>query len=155
MSNALTDSLTVWATWTQTTLSDPTWSAAHGIQAVIYGDQQKIAVSPTICIEPSSKPRTFNGLPRKTEIDFEAAVLVYFGSLADTQTTRKNCDILAEAVEARLHTFPTCGGLVISSLVSNLESGVANKGGTLMRAARLTWTAKSQVMLPLYDPNNP
>lgn len=155
MTNSLTDSLVVWMDWTVAYLKDPTWMTAQGIKQVLYGDQDKVPVSPLICVEPNTKPRSFNGVPRRTEINFEAYVIIYFGSLSDTQTIRRQCDLIAEAVEARLHSRPTCGNLVISSLVSNLESGVANKGGTLMRATRLTWTAKSQIMLPMYDPNNP
>ena len=145
----------MWAQWTLATLENPAFMTANGIQQVIYGDQDKIPVVPMICVEPSSKRRDISGLPRKTVIDFEAYILIYHGGLQDTQLSRAQCDLLAEAVEARLHTFPACGGLVITSLVSNLESGVANKGGNFIRATRLTWTARSQVMLPLYDPANP
>jgi hypothetical protein len=151
----LTDSEVVFAQWTVDTLSNDAFMATNGIKQVIYGDQSKIPVVPMVCVEPSGKRRDFNGLPRKTQIDFEVYVIIYHGGLRDTQANRKAVDLLAEAIELRLHAFPTCGGLVISSLVSTLESGVANKGGALMRATRLTWTARSQVMLPLYDPANP
>jgi hypothetical protein len=144
----LTDSLTVWATWVKDFLDDEAWRAEVGIQQVMYGDQDKIPVVPMVCVEPSSKRRDFNGAPRRTQIDFEVYVLVYYGTLQDTQLNRAEVDRIAEAVEARLHEAQRCDGLVISSLVTGLDSGAANKGGALMRATRLTFTARSQIMLP-------
>jgi len=145
----LTDSQSVFANYTVTLLDDATWKTTNGIAAVMYGDQEKIGVVPLICIEPSNKARDYNGAPRRTEVNFEVYVLVYYGTLQGTQENRRDTDQLAEAIEARLHSDPQCGGLVISSLVTNIVSGVSNKGGALIRACRLTWTAKSQVQLPM------
>jgi hypothetical protein len=145
----LTDSLTVWADWVKNYLDDPTWRDAAGIKQVLYGDQEKIGVVPLVCVEPSDKSREFVGAPRRTEISFEVFVLVYYGTMQSTAANRRDVDTIAEAVETRLHTALTCGGLVINSLVTNLTSGVANKGGSLMRATRLTFTATSRVNLPM------
>jgi hypothetical protein len=145
----LTDSLTVFADYTMDLLMDQTFMDSLGIQRVSYGDVDKVDVVPLICVEPSSKPRAFNGVPRRTEVNFEVYVLIYYGTLAGTQSTRRDTDVIAEAVETRLHSDPQCGGLVISSLVTDMTSGVANKGGALIRATRLTWTGKSQIQLPM------
>jgi hypothetical protein len=145
----LTDSLTVFADWVKNYLDDETWRTSVGIAQVLYGDQEKINVVPLVCVEPSQKSRDFNGAPRRTQIDFEIYILVYYGTLQDTQLNRAEVDRIAEAVETRLHAALTCDGLVINSLVTNLTSGAANKGGTLMRATRLTFTARSQVQLPM------
>lgn len=145
----LTDSLTVFADYTMNLLSDPTFMTVQGIQRVNYGDVDKVDVVPLVCVEPSSKPRAFNGTPRRTEVNFEVYVLIYYGTLAGTQANRRQTDLIAEAVEKRLHSDPQCGGLVISSLVTGIDSGVANKGGAILRASRLTWTGKSQVQLPM------
>jgi hypothetical protein len=146
---ALTDSLVEFTSWVKTHLEDPAFLAASGIQAVTYGDQEKIAVTPTVCVEPVEKARDYNGAPRRTLVTFEVYVLIYHGALQSVQDNRKETDDLAEAVETQLHSDPTCGSLVVSSLVSNLSSGVANKGGTLLRATRLTFTAQSQIQLPM------
>jgi hypothetical protein len=145
----LTDSLTVWATWVRNFLDDEAWRTGVGIEQVMYGDQEKIPVVPLVCVEPSGKRRDFNGAPRRTQIDFEVFVLIYYGTIQDTQINRAQTDAIAELVEARLHNALTCDGLVISSLVSELTSGVANKGGAMMRATRLTFTARSQIHLPM------
>lgn len=145
----LTDSLTEFALWVKSNLEDPTFMSMLGIKSVTYGDQEKLAVVPTVCVEPSGKNRNYNAAPRRTAVSLEVFVLIYHGSLQSVQENRKEADQLAEDVESRLHLDPTCGGLVISSYVSNLSSGVANKGGTILRATRLTFTAQSQVMLPM------
>ena len=144
----LTDSQTVWSLWVKDYLDDPTWRDDVGIKQVMYGDQDKIPVVPFVCVEPSNKRREFNGAPRRTRIDFELYVLVYYGMVQDTQLNRAEVERLAEVVETRLHHALTCDGLVINSLVASVESGAANKGGALMRATRLTFTAQSQVLLP-------
>lgn len=145
----LTDSLTVWADWVKEYLDDEDWRTATGIAMVLYGDQERIGQVPLVCVEPSEKSRSFAGAPRRTSIDFEVYVLVYYGTMQSTAANRKDVDRIAEAVEARLNGALTCGGLVINSLVTNLTSGVANKGGSLMRATRLTFTATSRVNLPM------
>lgn len=144
----LTDQLTTWATWTRDWLRDPTWMTAQGIQQVFYGDVDNVGPTPLVCVVPGSKARVLQGAPRKTEVNFELVVIVYLGRLADTEATLQASDAAAEAVETRLHSNQTCGGIVIHSLVTDLTSGVTNKGGNLIRATRLTWTAKSQVLLP-------
>jgi hypothetical protein len=145
----LTDSLTVWAEWVRNYLDNETWKTEAGIAQVLYGDRDRIGVVPLVCIEPSEKGRRFVGAHRRTEIDFEVYVLVYYGTMQATADNRKEVDAIAEAVELRLNSALTCDGLVINSLVTNLTSGVANKGGSFIRATRLTFTATSRVNLPM------
>ncbi len=145
----LTDSQSTFAAWVKDYLDTPEWRDVVGIQMVTYGDQEKISVVPMVCVEPSDKRREFNGVGRRTRIDFEIYVLVYYGTLESVQVNRQTTDELAEAIEARLHAALTCDGLVINSLVTRVESGVANKGGSKLRASRLTFTAQSQVHLPM------
>lgn len=145
----LTDSLSVWAEWVKDYLNDATWRDAAGIKMVMYGDQEKIPVVPLVCVEPSDKRREFNGVPRRTAIGFELFILIYYGTIQDTQANLKQCMDIAEAVEARLHHALTCDGLVINSLVTNVTPGASNKGGAMMRATRLTFTAESRINLPM------
>lgn len=145
---ALTDSLVTMSYYVLGLLQDATWMQQNGVTQVLYGDQEKVGQVPLICVEPSQKSRQLNGAPRRTEVDMEINVIVYYGILQDNELNRKGADLLAEAVEARLHSDSTCGSLAIASLVSNLSSGVANKGGSLYKASRLTFTTNSQVQLP-------
>lgn len=145
----LTDSLVEFALWVRDNLKDEQFMATAGIAEVLYGDQDKVGKVPLVCVEPSEKRRMLNGAPRRTEVALEVYILIYHGRIQDTQLNRQETDELAEAVEKRLHLDPTCGSLAVHSLVSNLSSGVANKGGALLRATRLTFTATSQVMLPM------
>jgi hypothetical protein len=144
-----TDSLSVLAIWVQDLLSDPAWMAANNIALVMYGDQDKVPQVPLVCVEPSEKARDLVGAPRRTEQVFELFILIYFGGLQDTQLNRQQTDQIAEAVETRLHQDSKCAGLVYESHVSRVTSGVANKGGSLMRATRLTFNARSRVQLPM------
>lgn len=146
---ALTDSLVDWAVWVKDNLADPQFMQLLGIAQVMYGDQDKIGPTPLVCVEPSEKRRAINGAPRRTSVTLELYVLIYHGRIQDVQLNRQEADELAEAIEKRLHLDPTCGSLAVHSLVSNLASGVANKGGALHRATRLTFTAESQVQLPM------
>lgn len=122
---------------------------ALGIQAVFYGDQQKIAVTPTVCIESDFKNRTINGLPRRTDNQLSAFVLVYHSPVQDTQVTRKQVDQLAEAIEALIHTDARMGGLVIHSLVTQTQSGFSDRAQQMFRSCRLTVQGMSQSQLPL------
>lgn len=145
----LTDSLATLSGWVFDLLNDETFKTDAGISMVMYGDQEKIPVTPMVCIEPSEKRRVLNGAPRRTQVDFEIFVLIYFGSIQASEFNRRGADELAEVVEAKLHKDPSCGTYVVDSQVSNLSSGVANKGGALLRATRLTFNARSQVQLPM------
>lgn len=145
----LTDSLVAITGWVYDHLNDSAFMETAGISQVLYGDQDKINTTPLVCVESSEKRRALNGAPRRTQVDFEVFILIYHGKIQDTQTTRRETDMLAEAVETRLHSDPTCGSNAVDSLVSNLSSGVSNKGGALYRATRLTFTARSQVQLPM------
>lgn len=122
---------------------------ALGIQAVFYGDQTKIAVTPTVCVESDHKTRTINGLPRRTDNQLSAFVLVYHSKVQDTQITRKEADVLSEAIETLIHQDARMGGLVIHSLVTDIQSGFSDRSQQMFRSARLTVQGLSQSQLPL------
>lgn len=128
-----------------------------GIDAIYYGDQDRIPTTPTVCVEPGTKTRRLNGLPRRTEIDMTVYLIVYHYQIASTQVIRENNDSLAERLEDLLHNDaqlrdannePT----VSDSLVTSIESGYQQKRNTLFRASRLTFEARSQEQLPMYTP---
>lgn len=124
-----------------------------GIKRVYYGDQERIPETPSVCVEPGGKTRELNGMPRRTEVTMVCFIFVYHYRLASPEDIREENDELAETIEAFLHTdaqlrvatVPT----VIDSMVRGVESGISNKGrNSLFRASRLTFEARSQVLLP-------
>jgi len=124
-------------------------STAVDVVNVFYGDQDTIQFVPAVCIEPDNKHREYNGIKRRTQNDFRIGILIYAGKITDPQSNRKDADLLAEAVETLIHANPQFGGLVIDSLVTDIDSGYQRKGdNTVLRTARLTVTARTQTILP-------
>jgi hypothetical protein len=123
---------------------------------VYYGDQDRIDAGVVICVEPNDKARTLNGVPRKTLVDIELYVLVYFGKLQALELNRAQADQTIDLLEKLLHLDPrmnqpaggSADGLCIHSLVTKTESGFSNKNNTLIRTARLTFTIRTQELLP-------
>jgi len=125
-----------------------TAKAGLNVSDVYYGDQEKIPRVPTVCVDTGSKRRELNGAPRRVMVDMELYVLVYTGAVASLSANREQDDLIAEAVETLIHLDATMGGLVIDSLVSDIEYGYALRNNSLFRTARLTVTARDQVQLP-------
>lgn len=116
---------------------------------VFYGDQDTIQFVPAVCVEPDNKHREYNGVRRRTENSFRIGVLIYHGKVTDPQSNRRDADVMSEAIETLIHANATFGGLVISSLVSDIDSGYQRKGdNTVLRSSRLTVTGVSQTILP-------
>jgi len=122
-----------------------------GLTDVFYGDQEKIPRVPAVAVESGTKSREINGAPRRTLNTITAYLIIYHSKIdASVQVTRKEVDLLAEAVESLVHSNSTMDGLVIHSLVTEIQSGYSAKGKTdIYRSARLTVTATSQSQLPL------
>lgn len=147
----LTDSYVAFAKDVQTRLEAA--KVTLGIEQIFYGDQERIPVTPAVCIEPGDKKRTLNGLPRRTEVQMTVYLLVYHYQLDSPQTIRENNDELAESIETFLHqdaqfrdgsSVPT----VVDSMVTSIESGYQPKRNSLFRASRITLEARSQMQLP-------
>lgn len=123
------------------------------VQAVFYGDQDRIAVTPTVCVEPSDKTRELSGAPNMTENTFEIFILVYHNKVQDNQLTRKEVDQVAYEIEQLLHQdlqLKVAGvPKLIHGFVMRNESGYVFKGGTLYRTARLTYRGKNKTSLPV------
>jgi len=119
-----------------------------GLQAVYYGDQDNVPVSPVVCVEPDTKSRTLARIGRGTDVEFSLFLLLYGSSIRDPQANRSDIDALAEAVESLVHQNERLGGLAVTSLVSRVESGYATKANAIMRASRLTVEVHSQERLP-------
>src|SRR4051812_41667019 len=115
-----------------------------GLEAVYYGDQNKIPVTPAACVEPDEKPREYKGAQRMTRVSLHLYVLVYHSKVQSPQQNRRDADIMAESIETLIHADATLGGLVIDGMCTAVSSGYANRGGTMMRASRIAYEAHSQ-----------
>ena len=118
-----------------------------GIVDVLYGDQERIAVSPSVCVEPGPKLRDLQGATRRTENRITIFVIVYHSEVRSTQSNRKDADALAEAVEAVLHLDPTLGGYVRHSYVTSIVPGYVTKANGPMRASRVTFEASNMTRI--------
>jgi hypothetical protein len=144
----MTDSLVTLAKYVFEKLDDA--KAQLKLEDVYYGDQAKIPRTPTVCVEPGTKRRNLEGAPRVTRNTMDVMLLVYLMKIGGTtQTTRQEVDEIAESIEGFLHTDPQLNGLAIHSYVTLLESGYADRGGTLFRTARLTFEVDTKTLLPL------
>jgi hypothetical protein len=120
---------------------------ALGLEAIHYGDQERIPVTPTACVETDTKDKRLKGAQRRFEVDLSLYVILYHNQVQSPQENRRDVDTLAEAVETVLDNLITCGGLVIHSAVTRVESGYVRKD-TLLRSTRLRFEALSQAVIP-------
>lgn len=119
-----------------------------GIEAVYYGDQNKLPVTPAVCVESGNKQRELAGAPRVTKVTLTCYVIIYFDKVVNNSDNAEAADTLAESIEALIHKDSAMGDRVIDSLVVTLESGYQKKLDTLYRASRLTVEAHVKVILP-------
>jgi hypothetical protein len=126
-------------------------SVRLGLQDVYYGDQEKIARSPSVAVETGNKNRDLTGAPRRTTITLQVFLILYHSKVQDNQVTRLECDLMAETIEDELHKAEhvTLGGLVSHSMVTNVEYGYARRANTLWTATRMTYETLSLVNLPM------
>lgn len=123
--------------------------ASLGLLDVFSADQEKLPRTPAMTLSPGRKSRTLNGAPRRTLVDLEVYGIVYIESVASISANQALSDTTTEAVETLIHTDPNFGGIVIHSMVEDIEYGYAIRGSELLRCARMTITARSQVQLPM------
>jgi len=136
------------AKYLENLLKDADNMANLGLKKVYYGDRQKIPFSPIACIETGEKDRELNGHPRRTLVTIRNYVIIYHGNVRSASDNLQESDERAENVEILIHTDAQMGGLVIDSLVTNVESGYQLRDNTLFRASRLTVEARVQEQLP-------
>jgi len=149
MPYALTSKASDVAIFVKTVLEDNAASFfSEPIQAVFYGDQDKIPSTPAVCVEVNEKSRTMRGAQKTYTIEMEIYVIVYHSKVQSPQDNRLDADVMSEQVEALLHKDNKCGGLVIDSFVSKNESGTAQKAGSIIRSNRITFYAISAEQLP-------
>lgn len=134
-----------------TLLSNNKDSGANLAADVFYGDQTKIVGPRTLCVEPAGKENAFTraAAARSVKRTFTTYIYVYANAVVSDSDNRLTSDLLAESVEDLIHKHPTCGGLVINALVTNIEPGyVTKQTGTTYVASRLTITSSKEEYLP-------
>jgi hypothetical protein len=124
-----------------------------GVSAVYYGDQQQIAVTPTICIDSGPKRKVLNGAPRKVLIVLETYVMIYHVMVGKSEEIRLSNDEFVEQVEEALERDGQLkDNLNHPQLVHGyciaVEPGYARRGSALYRATRITYEGTSQEQLP-------
>jgi hypothetical protein len=120
---------------------------ALGLTDVWYGDQQLVPRTPSCAVEAGPKNRALAAMPRVTQNSFIVYVLVYVAKIQDVQSTHKTAIQMAEAIEEVLHGDPTMGDNVIHGYCTSIEPGYAVRGGTLMRASRITWEGLTKLRI--------
>lgn len=124
-----------------------------GLKAVYYGDQDKIATTPALCVEPATKANNLRisggGFGhRMVDPTINIDLLLYHGAVASTQNNRLEADQFAERCETLIHSNRTLGDIVINGYVTDLESGYSRKTNTLYRTTRLAYECTTQGLLP-------
>lgn len=151
-----TDSLAVVTDFIFNLLDTNKATFTPAVQAVYYGDQKQIPVTPAITVAPGQKTRALAGAPRRPVNDFEVYVSIFFSNVRAIEFNHRDADLLAEAVEAKIHEDIVMGGLVINSMVVLNEAGFLNKDNSQFRGNRLIVQAMSKTLLPLApDYNQP
>ncbi len=110
-----------------------------GLSKVYYGDQAGIPEVPSATVEAGTAEREYTQTGLQTTRTVLVIIIIYHGKVADVQEIKKELDQFATAVETKLHTDSTLGGLVINGLVTSIEPGVAQVGRAQFYAHRLTW----------------
>ena len=110
---------------------------------VYYGQQGLVPEWPVAFVDSGPKNRQIVGTHRYG-VNFTNYVLIEHGKLQSSTTTRRDAEVLAERVEAKLHEDRGLGGLVINSYVSSIQPGIVRRQDVMIRGTRLTWEGISR-----------
>jgi hypothetical protein len=119
---------------------------------ILYGDQKRVPVTPTVCVEAGQTVRELAGIPRRTENNLVCNILVYYAKVDTNQETKLASEQCGEQIAYHLDANPTLelngdGGIVIHGWVREIDPGYSYKDGTLYHAVRLVWVGKTKTML--------
>lgn len=113
------------------------------VQAVYYGDQDKVPAYPAIAVSGGQKRRDIIAL-HKFEVVLRATIFVYHGEVQSSEITNKQVDVLSEQVEDLLHGNLTMDGLVVNGFITRNDPGVSLRSDVMIRTSRMLWEAKSR-----------
>lgn len=122
---------------------------------IFYGDQRRVPVTPTVCVESGPTDRRLAGVPQRTENELECYILVYWAKVQDVQANKlesEQCaETLARFLDGNLNLERAGdGGIVIHGYVTRIDPGYSYRGGDrkdLYQTVRLTWNGKTKTML--------
>ena len=114
---------------------------------VYYGDQTIIPMSPAAVVEPGGIERTLEGINIMTVNAIIVTITVYHASIAETQITKRDCDLDAQKVVDELHSDTQMGDTVIFGYCTKVDSGYSMKGGALQYATRIEWEGTTKTMI--------
>jgi hypothetical protein len=123
---------------------------------LLYGDQNRVPVTPTVCVESGPTGRVLAGIPRRTENNLVCYILLYWAKVQDNQTDKLQAEQCAEGIVRYIDANPTLelngdGGVVIHGYITDIDPGYSLKGTgqsrSLYQAVRLTWTGKTKTIL--------
>lgn len=126
---------------------------ADDANSIMYGDQDKLPVTPMLCIESGTTTRELDGVPQRVLCRHEVHLIYYHSRVQEVQLLRLEAEEGAEAIVTVLDSNLTLelesdGGIVIHGFVTNIDPGYIRKGErTLVRSVRLTWQGKTKTML--------
>lgn len=128
-------------------------SASLGLKGVFYGDQDKLSATPIACVEPDMKDNISISPFRKLEIEMTIYIVVYHSLVESAQLNRKDADNMADAIETLIHLDKGLLRLdgtarVTHCYIKRIASGYVKKGSSVVRASRLTFSARTQNQLP-------
>lgn len=113
---------------------------------VYYGDRMPTKF-PAVTVEVVDVQYNVRFTAR-TEYNFAAYLMVYYGRYADAEATRLAADVKAEQVKDVMNSdiqWKDGGGnqRLIKGWVTRLQPGYATRNKTLLYVARITWEAMS------------
>jgi hypothetical protein len=122
---------------------------------LFYGDQNRVGVTPTVCVESDATGRSLAGVPNRTENQMTTQIIIYWAKVDSNQVTKLEAEQCAEATVRYLDQNLTLerlgdGGIVIHGFVTTITPGYSFKGqgnSNLYYAVRLTWTGKTKTIL--------
>jgi len=103
--------------------------------------------TPAILVEPQNITRERYATGHQTLNTFTVHLTVLHSRIASETDTNQECLQIAENLEGTLHDNMTLDGLMVHSMVSSLELGVATRQKIALRAARLVWQGVSRTRL--------
>jgi len=114
-----------------------------GLANVYYGLQELIPEYPAVCIESFPKRRASYGT-HSFNVELAVGLLVYHGKIQSSTVTKKECEVMAERIQDKLHEDFYLGGLVLFGYVTRVDPGVSRVQEVMIRSTRIIWEATSK-----------
>ena len=118
-----------------------------GREDVYYGDQPRYPRTPSIAVDSGPTTKSLNQIGMHAEETYLRYILIFHSPIQSLQMTEQEIDQHAETVADLLEQNRSLGGLVIHSHVTAIEPGLTERGGTLLKTTRLTWTGISKTRI--------